>query len=215
MRFKVKEHEHSIKQRRVNRLDPATNRFRRVGCGWAALLGHVGHVDGFPVEVGGHFGGLGDVAAVHEPEAGRHGGGEGNAVVDKGQRSGSGHVLPLSAGSATCASGNRRPQQRAPTRASKKKTRVIDGGRHTDSGIIQSASEALIAMAVQKKYTQRPERDEGEAARESQIKSKGRDERRAERRQEEKKGDGGEKPKNEVEGRVNQWKEGRWRRRAE
>ena len=54
-----------------------------------------------------------------------------------------------------------------------------------------------------------------EAARESQIKSKGRDERRAERRQEEKKGDGGEKPKNEVEGRVNQWKEGRWRRRAE
>ena len=166
MRFKVKEHEHSIKQRRVNRLDPATNRFRRVGCGWAALLGHVGHVDGFPVEVGGHFGGLGDVAAVHEPEAGRYGGGEGNAVVDKGQRSGSGHVLPLSAGSATCASGNRRPQQRAPTRASKKKTRVIDGGRHTDCGIIQSASEALIAMAVQKKYTQRPERDEGEAERE-------------------------------------------------
>ena len=147
-------------------MDPATNRFRRVGCGWAALLGHVGHVDGFPVEVGGHFGGLGDVAAVHEPEAGRHGGGEGNAVVDKGQRSGSGHILPLSAGSATCASGNRRPQQRAPTRASKKKTRVIDGGRHTDCGIIQSASEALIAMAVQKKYTQRPERDEGEAERE-------------------------------------------------
>lgn len=65
-------------------------------------LGHEGDVDGLPVEFGGHLGGLGDVAAVHEPEAGRDGGGEADAVVDEGEWGGAGDVFPLCTGCPAC-----------------------------------------------------------------------------------------------------------------
>lgn len=65
-------------------------------------LGHEGHVDGLPVQLGSHLGGVGNVAAVHEPEACGDGGGEANAVVDERERSRSRHVLPLRSRRAAC-----------------------------------------------------------------------------------------------------------------
>ena len=61
------------------------------------VLCHERDMDGFPVELGGKLCGLRDVPAVHEPEAGRDGGGEVDAVLDEGERGGAGHVLPLRA----------------------------------------------------------------------------------------------------------------------
>lgn len=53
------------------------------------------------VQFGRHLGGIGYVSAVHEPETGRHSGGEGHAIVHEGQRSGTGDVLPLGASCTT------------------------------------------------------------------------------------------------------------------
>ena len=66
------------------------------------VLGHEGDVDGFPVEGRGHVGDFGDIAAVHEPEAGRHGGRERHAVIHERQRRRAGHVLPLGLDGTTC-----------------------------------------------------------------------------------------------------------------
>ena len=57
-------------------------------------------MDGLFVEAGCHLGGLGHVAAVHQPEPGAHGGGEVDAVIDEGERSAAGDILPLGPGGA-------------------------------------------------------------------------------------------------------------------
>lgn len=48
------------------------------------------------VELGGHVAGVADVPTVHEPEAGRDRGGEGDAVLDESKRRRPRDVLPLS-----------------------------------------------------------------------------------------------------------------------
>ena len=58
-------------------------------------------MDGLFVEASGHLGGLGHIAAVHQPEPGAHGGGEVDAVIDEGERSAACDILPLSPGGAT------------------------------------------------------------------------------------------------------------------
>ena len=63
-------------------------------------LCHERHMDGLFVEAGCHLGGLGHVAAVHQPEPGAHGGGEVDAVIDEGERSAAGDILPLGPGGA-------------------------------------------------------------------------------------------------------------------
>ena len=62
---------------------------------------------GLPVEFSGELCCLLDVPAVHEPEPGRDGRGEVDAVLDKGQRGGSGDVLPLGTGGAAWRLGKR------------------------------------------------------------------------------------------------------------
>ena len=55
-------------------------------------------MDSLFVEGGGHLGRLGHVAAVHQPEPGADRGGEVDAVIDKGERSAAGDILPLGSG---------------------------------------------------------------------------------------------------------------------
>ena len=50
------------------------------------------------VEGGGHLGGLGHVAAVHQPEPGADRGGEVDAVIDEGKGGAAGDILPLGPG---------------------------------------------------------------------------------------------------------------------
>ena len=52
-------------------------------------------MDGLFVEGCGHLGGLGHVAAVHQPEPGADRGGEVDAVIDEGEGGATSHVLPL------------------------------------------------------------------------------------------------------------------------
>lgn len=63
--------------------------------GWKVFAGHL------LVQFGRHLGGIGYVSAVHKPEASGNSGGEGHAVVDEGQRSGTGDVFPLGASCTT------------------------------------------------------------------------------------------------------------------
>ncbi|RNA37945.1 hypothetical protein BpHYR1_013267 [Brachionus plicatilis] len=57
--------------------------------------GHEGHGNGLAIQLGGHFGRLGHILTVHEPEAGRHGRGERHALVYVGEGRMAGDVLPL------------------------------------------------------------------------------------------------------------------------
>ena len=70
------------------------------------LLSHERDVNGLAVELGGHLGGLADVPAVHQPEPGRHGRREVDALVDERQGRRTGDVLPLGPGCATWSSRN-------------------------------------------------------------------------------------------------------------
>jgi len=50
------------------------------------------------VQLGGHFGGIRDIAAIHQPKSSWHSGRKGDTVVDKCQGRGTGDILPLSSG---------------------------------------------------------------------------------------------------------------------
>ena len=66
------------------------------------LLCHERDVYGLPVKVCCIRRCFSDISAVHEPEPGRHGGGELNeGVIDKGEGGRAGHVLPLGTGRST------------------------------------------------------------------------------------------------------------------
>jgi hypothetical protein len=65
------------------------------------LLRHEWNMDGLSVELGGHLGGLAHVPAVHQPEPGRDGRRKVDAIVDEGQGSRTGDVLPLGSGCTT------------------------------------------------------------------------------------------------------------------
>lgn len=53
-------------------------------------------MDGFSIEFSGHFGGVLNISTVHQPEPGRHSGGEGHTVLDKRERGCACHIFPLS-----------------------------------------------------------------------------------------------------------------------
>lgn len=67
-------------------------------------LSHEGHMDGLTIQLSGHFGGFGYIAAVHQPKPGRDGGGKADAVINKGEWRGSRHILPLRTGRTPCQS---------------------------------------------------------------------------------------------------------------
>ncbi|XP_046667683.1 uncharacterized protein LOC124359188 [Homalodisca vitripennis] len=58
-------------------------------------FGHERNMYCFPIELGSHLSGVSHIAAVHEPEPRRHGGGERNAVVNEGKRCRTCDILPL------------------------------------------------------------------------------------------------------------------------
>lgn len=64
------------------------------------LLGHERNMNSFPIELGGHLGGILNIPTIHEPESGRHSGGEWNTILDKREWGGACHVFPLSSGRA-------------------------------------------------------------------------------------------------------------------
>lgn len=58
------------------------------------VLSHEGYMCCVRVEFRRHFRGLGNVTAVHQPEAGGNCGGEGNAIFHEGQRRRACDILP-------------------------------------------------------------------------------------------------------------------------
>lgn len=100
-------------------------------------------MDGLLVELGGHARRLANVSAVHQPKAGRHGGGEGNAVVDEGERRRAGHVLPLRARRPACGRG---AGQRA-TRGARRGPRFWAGPPRMHHAQRQAAKSAQDTMS--------------------------------------------------------------------